>query len=143
MRVAYGKREEQPTWPATLTQGQARAEFGAWLTVVEERIAALRSVNDDGPSVNLTERQSRALAGKWYEQLKNEYGDDPGDEIGWEVQREKLYPVDDKVAAFDDVPFEGPWLITPYLRKEASRLLEAEHLTDNREGSGASVAGHG
>lgn len=129
VRTAYGKREEKPTWPATLTQGQARAEFGAWLIAVEERIAALRSTSDDGPSVDLTERQSRALAGRWYGQLKVEYGDDPGDEIGWEVQREELYPLDeDRLGANSNAPFEGPWRITPYLRKEASRLLEAESL---------------
>lgn len=128
VRAAYGKREEKPTWPASLTHGQARAEFGAWLTSVEERIAALRSVTTDGPRVLLTERQSRALAGKWYQQLKDEYGDNPGDEIGWEVQREQLYPADDTVAAFDDVPFEGPWRITPYLKEEARCLLEVERL---------------
>ena len=97
-RADYGKREEKPTWPASLTQGQARAEFGAWLTAVEERIAALRS-SSHGPNVNLTERQSRALAGKWYEQLEAEYGDDPGDEAGWEIQREQLYPLDGIVRA--------------------------------------------
>lgn len=129
VRAAYGKREEKPTWPASLTQGQARAEFGAWLTAVEERIAALRSSNDDGPAVDLTERQSRALAGRWYEQLEAEYGDDPGDEIGWEVQRERLYPSDkDRRGGFDNVPFEGPWRITAYLKKEASRLLQDERL---------------
>ncbi len=129
VRTAYGKREEKPTWPASLTQGQARAEYGAWLTSVEERIAALRSSNDDGPAVDLTERQSRALAGEWYQQLEAEYGDDPGDEIGWEVQREQLYPSDEsRAAALDNLPFEGPWRITPYLKKEASRLLEHECL---------------
>ena len=129
VRIAYGKREEKPTWPASLTQGQARAEFGAWLTSVEERIAALRSNSADGSSMVLTERQSRALAGKWYEQLKVEYGDDPGDEIGWEVQREQLYPLESGVLdALDNVPFEGPWRITPYLRKEANALLQAESL---------------
>lgn len=128
VRAAYGKREEKPTWPASLTQGQARAEFGAWLTSVEERIAGLRSVVADGPRVVLTERQSRALAGRWYQQIKDEYGDNPGDEIGWEVQREQLYPADDTVAASGDVPFEGPWRITPYLENEARRLLQAECL---------------
>lgn len=128
VRASYGKREEKPTWPASLTQGQARAEFGAWLTTVEERIAALRS-SSDGPNVNLTERQSRALAGKWYEQLEAEHGDDPGDEAGWEIQREQLYPTDiERLALTGNAPFEGPWRITPYLRQEASRLLEAERL---------------
>ncbi|NVD43505.1 hypothetical protein [Qipengyuania atrilutea] len=69
------------------------------------------------------------MAGRWYGQLKVEYGDDPGDEIGWEVQREELYPLDeDRLGANSNAPFEGPWRITPYLRKEASRLLEAESL---------------
>ncbi|MBB4642175.1 hypothetical protein [Rhizorhapis suberifaciens] len=63
IREIYGKREEIPTWPATLTQTQAKAEFAAWLQGVEDRIGTLRASND-GVAIDLTERQAPALAGR-------------------------------------------------------------------------------
>lgn len=133
VRAAYGKREDKPTWSAALTQGQARAEFGVWLAAVEDRIAALRSTGG-GPSVDLSERQSLALAGKWYRELEQRYGDNPGDEEGWDVVLDGLRP-DETAEAYqqylmrDERPYEGPWRITPFLEAEVACLLEAEGLT--------------
>ena len=42
--TAFGKREEPKTWLAALTQGQAKAEFAAWLTAIEDRIGMLRAM---------------------------------------------------------------------------------------------------
>ncbi len=132
VRGAYGKREEKPTWPASLTQGQARAEFGVWLAGVEDRIAFLRS-SRDGPSVDLSERQLAALAGKWYRQLEERFGDNPGDEEGWDVTLEGLYPAEteESYQAYvrgDDRPFDGPWRVTPFLEAELRGLLHEEQL---------------
>lgn len=132
VRGAYGKREEKPTWPASLTQGQARAEFGVWLAGVEDRIAFLRS-SRDGPSVDLSERQLAALAGKWYRQLEERFGDNPGDEEGWDMTLESLCPeeTDESYKAYvrgDDRPFDGPWRVTPFLEAELRGLLHEEQL---------------
>ena len=37
VRGAIGKRENKSTWPARLSQAEARAEFGVWLTNLELR----------------------------------------------------------------------------------------------------------
>lgn len=65
VRRAYGKREEKQSWPATLTEGQAKAELAAWLAPIEDRIAGLRAQNTM-TAVTLTRRQSAKLAGEWY-----------------------------------------------------------------------------
>ncbi|QDM41440.1 site-specific integrase [Altererythrobacter sp. TH136] len=128
IREAYGKREDKPTWPASLNHTQARAEFAAWLMAVEDRIAALRSTERHEP-LSLSQRHSRALAGRWYREQVAELSDDPGEVIGWEVSREELYPETDNASAYSSEPYEGPWRITPYLRKQADLLLNAEALS--------------
>lgn len=132
VRAAYGKREEKPTWPASLSPGQARAEFGVWLAGVEERIAALRS-SGAGPAVELTQRQSRALAGKWYRTMEQRFGDNPGDELGWEIGLEDLYPQETEESyratqRGNSEPYEGPWRITPMLAREMQWLLDMEDM---------------
>lgn len=113
IRAAYGKREDKPTWPASLNHTQARAEFAAWLLAVEDRIAALRSTERHEP-LSLSQRHSRALAGRWYREQVAELSDDPGEVIGWEVSREELYPETDDASAYSsEQPYEGPWRITP------------------------------
>lgn len=67
VRVAYGKREEKKTWPASLSPGQAKAELAEWLAPIEDRIALLRGASASTP-LTLTRRQCRALAGEWYQQ---------------------------------------------------------------------------
>lgn len=132
VRAAYGKREEKPTWPASLTPAQARAEYGVWLAGIEDKIAALRS-SGTGPAVELTQRQSRALAGKWYRSLEQRFSDNPGDELGWEVGLEALYPEETEESYLatqrgSREPYEGPWRITPMLLKEMQWLLDDEGL---------------
>lgn len=138
VRTAYGKREDKPTWPASLTHGQARAEFCAWLAAVEDRIAALRSMRTSSatatdPSLNLTTRQSRALAGKWYQSMVERFEDNPGDELGWEHLLETLYPEESEDTYQQYVrgntePYNGPWRITKQLQNELGWLLDEEGL---------------
>ncbi|ASK88441.1 hypothetical protein [Sphingorhabdus sp. SMR4y] len=68
VRAAYKKREEKKTWPASLSEEQAKAELGAWLSPIEERISLLRAAKAAVP-VALTARQCRAIAGDWYKAL--------------------------------------------------------------------------
>lgn len=131
VREAYGKREDKPTWPASLTPGQARAEFGAWLLAIEERIAALRSTGYfSSPGIALSQRQSRALAGKWYNELVQRFEDEPGDAEGWEIELEKLYPepTDDDYQRSNQVPYEGPWVPTKFVRGELDVLLDEQRM---------------
>jgi len=58
VRTAYGKREEKKTWPASLSEEQAKAELGASLSPIEERISLLRAAKMAVP-VTLTARQCR------------------------------------------------------------------------------------
>lgn len=93
VRAAYGKREEKKTWPAELPTGQAKAEYGAWLTGVEDRIALLRAASASDP-VHFTQRQCRALAGEWYKAQVAQHEDDPGRAVDWEITREQMEPDD-------------------------------------------------
>lgn len=68
VRAAYKKREEKKTWPASLSEEQAKAELGAWLSPIEERISLLRAAKAAVP-VALTARQCRAIASDWYKAL--------------------------------------------------------------------------
>lgn len=140
VRESYGKREEKVTWPADLSQGQAKAEMGAWLAGLEERIAFLRAAGG-GVSIDLTQRQSLALAGKWYGDMVAREGDNPGDPHGWEEALTQLYPEenDSSYEAYlrgDTVPYEGPWRPTPFLVAERDQLLAAESLHVTRAASG-------
>lgn len=132
VRDAYGKREEKPTWPATLTSSEARAAFGEWLGRVEQRIADLRQLQKAG-SVTLSEKQVRALAGRWYHSLVAEYGDNPGDALGWEMAQEAVQPDDDEESwrrymAGDERPDVRPLKPTKQIIEERDRLLEKERL---------------
>lgn len=91
VRAAYGKHEEKKTWPAALSQAQAKAEFAAWLTAIEDRIAMLRAVADQTP-VTLSKRQARALAGEWYKATVAAHEDDPGGELDWMFSADATEP---------------------------------------------------
>lgn len=67
VRAAYGKTEEKPTWPASLSPAEARAAYGEWLGEVEGRVARFRS-QAGGRTTALSQRQAAALAARWYEQ---------------------------------------------------------------------------
>lgn len=93
VRQFYGKREEKRTWPAELSQGQAKAELSAWLLPIEERIVRLRATAAES-AITLSQRQSRALAGEWYKAQVARYEDNPGSAHNWWFTREELEPDD-------------------------------------------------
>lgn len=93
VRASYGKREEKRTWPAGLSQGQAKAELAAWLSPIEERIALLRSQSMNLP-ITLSRRQCRALAGEWYRDQVGKYEDDPRSADSWWLNRQEVEPED-------------------------------------------------
>lgn len=121
VRTAYGKREEKKTWPAALSKVQAKAEFAAWLSAIEDRIAMLRAMADQTP-VTLSQRQSRALAGEWYNAKKTQYEDNPGREADWWFSREELEPDDPEEREAGRIRPTG-WLI-----EERDALLVAKGL---------------
>lgn len=121
VREAYGKREEKKTWPAELPQGQAKAEFAAWLTPIEERIALLKASATQTP-VTLTQRQSRALAGEWYKAMVARYEDNPGRAVDWWFSREELEPQDPEERE------AGLIRPTAWLIEERDRLLQERGL---------------
>lgn len=84
VRAAFGKREDKPTWPASLTQSQARTAFLEWLQDIEAKINHFRTRQVSEPR-GLTRREISALAGKWYIEAKSRFEDDPGDALGWDA----------------------------------------------------------
>jgi integrase len=121
VRTAYGKREEKKTWPAGLSQVQAKAEFTSWLASIEDRIAMLRAMADQAP-VTLSKRQSRHLAGEWYRAKVAQHEDDPGHEANWWFSREELEPDDPEERE------EGRIQPTSWLIAERDALLQARGL---------------
>lgn len=121
VRTAYGKREEKKTWPASLSQGQAKAEFSAWLTAIEDRIAMLRAIADQAPAT-LSQRHARAVAGEWYKAKVAQYEDNPGRPEDWWFTREELEPDDPEEREAGHVRPTG-WLI-----EERDALLKAKGL---------------
>lgn len=130
VRTAYGKREEKKTWPAALSQAQAKAEFAAWLTVIEDRIAMLRAMVDQTP-VTLSQRHTRALAGEWYMAKKAQYEDNPGRHVDWWFSREELEPDDPEERE------EGRIRPTSWLIEERDALLLAKGLSLTRSSGDA------
>jgi integrase len=63
VRHVFGKREDKPVWPATLSEAEATQEYCSWLSHIEAKIAAARS-----GKVALSNDQIRALAGRWYKE---------------------------------------------------------------------------
>lgn len=94
VRAAYGKREEKKTWPSSLSAGQAKAELGAWLAPIEDRISILRSAEMAVP-VSLTKRQCRAIAGQWYrdrvENQESRFTDSTG-HWDWDADIDAIVP---------------------------------------------------
>lgn len=94
VRSTFGKREAKKTWPASLSQGQAKAEFAAWLMDIEDRIATLRAVAHQTP-MTLSKRQSRGLAGEWYKAKVAEFEENPGYAENWWFSGQELEPSDE------------------------------------------------
>ena len=62
----FGQRFE--AWfaaPAKLSHAEAKSRFSAWLSEIENRIAAIRNRNR-GVAQDLSPTEARALAGEWY-----------------------------------------------------------------------------
>jgi integrase len=59
----FGKREDKPRWPASLSQAEAKEAFSVWLGDIEARIEAAKS----GVTV-LTDDHIKALSVRWYQQ---------------------------------------------------------------------------
>lgn len=128
VREVYGRANETPTWPATLTAAQAKAAWSGWLSEVEGRIDRLRRMAAAEP-VRLTHREVHALAGKWYQQQVQTYGDSPGDPKGWEALADQIEPVDEEAAAEALRNGEGSLgrlRRIPWVEDEGARLLERE-----------------
>lgn len=110
VRGIIGKREDKPTWPAILTQAEARAEFGAWLSNLEGRIEAARRLKTDPPS-RLTHRRILELVAAWYRAHVDEFEDDPGSALGWEEWLQPLKDADELGRTSDKVEGEAGALL--------------------------------
>jgi hypothetical protein len=111
IRAAYGKREEKPTWPGHLSETQAKRQYAEWLSEVEGRVDRLRR-QERGEVVDLSHRDTLALAGRWYVELKQQFEDNPGDPAGWEAALEAMQPdmSPEDTEAPGGLPYAGPWL---------------------------------
>lgn len=133
VREAYGKGEEKPTWDASLTEGQAVAAYASWLAEVENRIAALRAAAkpaDTLPALDLSQRECRALAGLWYDDLKARYEANPGDAEGWRIAQEEVIP-EETEATYHLTAEEAeglPLRVSPWIKREAASLLASKGL---------------
>jgi integrase len=151
VRDAYGRANETPTWPATLTTGEAKAAWSTWLRTVEERIERLRRIVTATP-IALTEKETAALAREWYVAKVAEFEDDPGDIEGWRAALADMEPDDDAdtysayqawlaetearraMGVTSPPPYDGPrgpWRNTDRLEAEAKALAEARGLVLN------------
>ena len=93
VRGFIGKREDKPTWPAHLSQAAAKAEFGTWLSSLEERIEAVRR-HSMAPAERFSHRWVLELVANWYRAQVAEFEDDPGSPIGWDEWRQTLVDAD-------------------------------------------------
>ncbi len=121
IRKAYGRWEEKKTWPVALSKGQAKAELAAWLAPIEERIALLRASATQA-LLELTQRQSHALAGEWYRAQVARFEDNPGQPENWWFTREELEPDDPEERE------TGRIRLTAWLIAERDALLQSKGL---------------
>lgn len=71
-RGEFGKREEKPIWPAKLSEGEAREQFGVWLAATEGRIEAIRQRKLSPVVSELTDFHTDRLARLWQAHLLQE-----------------------------------------------------------------------
>lgn len=88
-RAAFCKREEKPIWPARLSEGEAREQFGGWLATVEGRIEAIRQRSASPVPASLTDFHIDRLARLWHAHLLQEDEDLRADGLS-EAQFRKL-----------------------------------------------------
>jgi integrase len=130
VRHAFGKANDTPTWPASLTAAQAKAEWRTWLSDLEARIERVRRLSRAEPST-LTHREIIALAGKWYAAMVAQHEDDPGGEAGWAAAIDQIEPADPDEAYEAHLAgehYDGPVKRIPWVEEQAYALLEAEGL---------------
>ena len=121
VRAPYGKREEKPTWPASLTQREAMVAFTSWLHCVESRIENLRRVAT-AKTVSLSSREISALVGQWYGQLLLRFEDDPGSPLSWEFELEATEP-DVIDGSSEPSPDDTRWTPTTFVLEQLDALL--------------------
>lgn len=126
VREPYGKREEKQTWPASLSEGQAKAELAAWLAPIEDRIASLRA-HQTMTTVTLTRRQSVTLAGEWYraktDAAEPRFTEATGD-WDWDADMLAILPEDGAEGLAEGKPFRP----IPLIVEERDRLIVARGL---------------
>lgn len=128
-RAAYGKREEKGTWDAGLNDEQAKAVYAAWLGPIELQIASLRAQSappESLPALDLSQRECKALAGRWYGDAVAQYNDNPGDPHGWDIAADELRPETGGMTSAEAA--EVSLRITPWLMEEAAKLLQRQGL---------------
>lgn len=65
LRPVFGKGEEKPSWPASLSETEARAAYGLWLSDLETKIAVARQ-----GFTSLSAADIKALAARWFREEK-------------------------------------------------------------------------
>jgi integrase len=116
--------------PAGTSNAQAKALHGQWLAEVETRIERIRAAAK-GTGQPLTQRNARALSGRWYSWFVARHVDDPGSPEHWADRKEHLLervwhphaPVEHLEDPDPDPTW--PWTRWPEVR-EAVRPEEAE-----------------
>lgn len=128
VRRAYGKANETPTWPASLSNAQAKAAYSSWLAEVEGKIERLRKIATAAP-IRLTHREVQEMAAKWYLSRVREHEDDPGAALGWQMTRDQLEYEDEEAAdeAYQrGLAYDGPVKRIAWVEADARDLMERE-----------------
>ena len=76
--------EAKLTLPSGLTNAEAKARHGEWLSEIETRIETIRA-RKRGDRQPLTQRQAHALAGEWYREFTARHEENPGDPEDWDT----------------------------------------------------------
>jgi hypothetical protein len=112
--------------PAALKPAEAKAEWLAWLDVVEAKIDRLRKMATAAP-VRLSRREVAMYAGQWYREQVEKFSDDPGDPMGWDVTLDDMVP-DEAHARPHYAIYEGPWVRQAFVVNGIDELLAAQGL---------------
>lgn len=65
LRPVFGKGEDKPSWPASLSETEARAAYGLWLADLETKIAIARQ-----GFASLSAADIKAIAARWFREEK-------------------------------------------------------------------------
>jgi hypothetical protein len=90
---AFGvHREDRFRLTGSMTVGEAKAEFAAWVAEVEGRIASIRSAHS-GEAQSLSHRQIYAMVGRWYDWFLAQHAAQPQSVEVWDHQFEQYQGV--------------------------------------------------